>query len=275
MQQVGQWVFHLYAHQRRRLRIGAPAQQRKVQVVRDAVAVGHQLERTEFGGDLALVHALDGVLIGKPICDQVGDRAHLQPMLAREHFQLRATRHAAVRVEHFHQHTGRFQSGQHRQIAGRFGVAGTGQHATGLGDQREDMPGLAQILWPGIRADCGAHGVRAVVGRNAGGHPFGRFDADSEVGLELRGVVAHHRRQTQLRAALAGQRQAHQPARVGDHEVDVRRLHQLGGHDQIAFVFAVFVIDDDHHASGAQFFDQFRNGREIHAAPRVPSRRST
>lgn len=196
-------------------------------------------------------------------------------MLAREHFQLRAARHAAVRVEHFHQHAGRFQPGQHRQVAGRFGMAGAGQHAAGLGDQREDMPRLAQILRFGIRPHRGAHGVCAVVGGDAGGHAFGRLDADGEVGLELRGVVAHHRRQAELRAALAGQRQTHQPARVGHHEVDVRRLDQLGGHDQIAFVLAVLVIDDHHHAAGAQFLDQFRNGCEIHAAPRVPSRRST
>ena len=63
-----------------------------------------------------------------------------------------------------------------------------------------------------------------------------------------------------LPAALAGQRQAHQAARVRDHEVDVGRAHQLGGHDQVAFVLAVLVVDDHDHAAGADFVEQFGDG---------------
>ncbi|MCY1450942.1 hypothetical protein D9M71_677830 [compost metagenome] len=105
----------------------------------------------------------------------------------------------------------------------------------------------------------------AVIGRDAGGDTLGRLDADGEVGLELRGIGLHHRRQAQVGGALAGERQAHQAAAVGDHEVDVRRLDQLGGHDQVAFVLAVFVIDDDHHAAQADVLEDLGDGSEIHA----------
>src|SRR3546814_1259238 len=81
---------------------------------------------------------------------------------------------------------------------------------------------------------------------NAGGDALGGLDADGEVGVVRRGVVAHHRRQPELGAALAGERQAHQPTRMGDHEVDVGRLDQLGGHDQVALVLAVLVRSEEH-----------------------------
>jgi hypothetical protein len=133
-------------------------------------------------------------------------------------------------------------------------VAGARQHAAGLGDQREDMPGLAQVGRLRIRPHGRTHGVGAVVRGNAGGDAFRRFDADGEVGVELRGVVLDHRRQAELRATFARQRQADQAARMRDHEVDVGRLHQLGGHDQVALVLAVLVVDDDDHATVADLF---------------------
>ncbi len=265
VQQVGQRIFHLHPHQGRRVRVQGAADKREMQVVGDTVAIGDQGETAELGLDGALVDALDGVLGGQAVGDQVGDRAHLQPVQAREFLQLRAPRHAAVGIEHFHQHPGRLQPGQQRQVASRLGVAGAGQHAARLGDQREDVAGLAQVVRLGVRLDRGAHGMRAVVGGDAGGDAFGGLDADGEVGVELRGVVLDHRRQPELRAALAGQRQAHQAACMGDHEIDVRGLDQLGGHDQVALVLAVLVVDDDHHAPGADFLQQLGDGGEIQA----------
>src|SRR3546814_4871205 len=94
------------------------------------------------------------------------------------------------------------------------------------------------------------------MGGKAGGEALGGLDADGEGGVVRRVVVAHHRRQPELGAALAGERQAHQPTRMGDHEVDVGRLDQLGGHDQVALVLAVLVVDDHDHAPGAQFFER-------------------
>src|SRR5690606_32645438 len=104
-------------------------------------------------------------------------------------------------------------------------------------------------------------------GRDAGGDAFGGLDGDREVGVVRGGVVVHHRRQAQLLAALARQRQAHQAACVRDHEVDVGGPHQLGGHDQVALVLAVLVVDDDDHAAGAELFEQFGDGGEGHGEP--------
>ncbi len=72
------------------------------------------------------------------------------------------------------------------------------------------------------------------------------------------------------------QRQADEPAAFAHHEVDVLGPHLLGGHDEIAFVLAVLVVDDDDHAARADFFEDFGNGREAHfCTSRSAKRRST
>ena len=38
----------------------------------------------------------------------------------------------------------------------------------------------------------------------------------------------------------------------------------LGGHHQVALVFAVFLVDQHDHAAGLEFFDNFQGGGEAH-----------
>ena len=55
--------------------------------------------------------------------------------------------------------------------------------------------------------------------------------------------------------ALLGEGQADEAAAVAGHEVDGFRGDVLGGQGQVAFVFAVFVVDHDDHAAGADFVE--------------------
>ena len=97
MQRVGQRILHVHAHQRRHRGVGLAAQQREVQGAAQAVAIGEQAERAVLGIDLAHVDALDRVLGGEAMADQVLDRADLQAVLAREHLQFRPPRHRCRR----------------------------------------------------------------------------------------------------------------------------------------------------------------------------------
>ena len=58
---------------------------------------------------------------------------------------------------------------------------------------------------------------------------------------------------------LFGHRETDQAATKLRHEVDRFRSDLFGRKGQIAFVFAVFIVDDDNHAPGANFFDRGRN----------------
>ena len=79
---------------------------------------------------------------------------------------------------------------------------------------------------------------------------------------------------------LFGQRERNQPARVGRHEIDRLGRCALGGDEQIAFVLAVFVVDQDQHAAlahlGQHLLDDEFAGRlsAAHGAQSVRVNRS-
>ena len=56
---------------------------------------------------------------------------------------------------------------------------------------------------------------------------------------------------------IRAQCQADQAAAIGGHEVDRLRRDQLGSHAEVAFIFPVFVIDQDDHLPGLDIFDYF------------------
>ena len=65
-------------------------------------------------------------------------------------------------------------------------------------------------------------------------------------------------------AALGGEGETDQAAAVGGHEVDGFGRDQLGGHGQVAFVFAILVVDDHQHFAGAEIVEGFRDGGKGH-----------
>ncbi|MNJ73876.1 hypothetical protein D3C77_707290 [compost metagenome] len=67
----------------------------------DTVLVGHQTKDAMHGRQFAFTDALDCLFVAQPVMDQVGDGADLDSVSGSEHFQIRATGHGAVVVEHF------------------------------------------------------------------------------------------------------------------------------------------------------------------------------
>ena len=142
-------------------------------------------------------------------------------------------------------------------------MPGTHQHAAFARDDREGMPRHHEVRRLCVARHGGLHGTRSVLRRDSGRHTFGGLDRHRKRGPVRARVVVRHLRQTQLVRPRLGDRQANQAARVRDHEVDRFRRHVVGGEDDVALVFAVFVIDQHDHAPGADFLDDFldrRNG---------------
>ena len=100
------------------------------------------------------------------------------------------------------------------------------------------------------------------MGRDAGGNALGGLDRQRKVGALLAIGLTDHQRQSQLRAALARQRQADQATAIAGHEIDVFGAGLGRRHEQIAFVLAILVVDDDHHLAGSQVSDNVLNGIE-------------
>ena len=89
-----------------------------------------------------------------------------------------------------------------------------------------------------------------------------------------------------LSRTIGGRPSCRQRSRVSDRQTSPRacvtmKLMSCGrtssrGHDQVAFVLAVLVVDDDDHAAGAEFVQQFGDGSKTHAGVLASaSRRST
>src|SRR2546430_16374903 len=66
----------------------------------------------------------------------------------------------------------------------------------------------------------------------------------------------------ELVETLAGEREADLAAAVARHEVDRGRRHLLRRDRQVPFVLAIGIVDDDHHAAGADLLDRVLDARE-------------
>ena len=257
------------------------------------VLIGDQAECTMRGHDAALGDAFHGALGPQAVPDQIGDGADTQSVLTRKTHQFGLTGHRPVIAHDLDDHGGRLEARESGEITARLGVPGACQHAARLRHQREDMPRLAQVLGSRTLGHRCTHRVGAVVGGDAGRHALSRLDREREVGPVVAVGVAHHERQAQLPAALAGERGTDQPAAEARHEVDVLGSHLGRSHQEIALVLAVFIVEDHDHATrskiGEDVFDAVeaavrRAARQVagaahaaqaHAVSPAPARRST
>ena len=208
-------------------------------------------------------NAADVALVLHAVADQVGYREHLHVVLAAKFVQLRDARHRAVFVHDFADDGGWVQSRDAREIDARFGLSGANEHASIPRAQRKNVAGPRKILRPRLGIDRGENGDRAVGRADACRDAETSVDRFGERGAVHRSIDRRHQRQMQLVAAIFGERQADQPARILRHEIDGFRRDFFGGHREVAFVFAVFVVDEDNHPPLADVFDSLFDGGEF------------
>jgi hypothetical protein len=222
---------------------------RQVHGIADVVMKGHDAEVAKFRRHQAFTDTLDrGFMLGT-VADEIGDGANLESMPVGELLQFRQARHGAVFIHNLANDARGFQSRHAREIHAGLGVSGARQHTAALRHQWKDMPRLYDIARYGIAFDCRLDGACAVGSGNAGGNALRRFDGNGEIGRTPVMRVADHERQVQLTATFLGQGEADQSAAVTRHEVDVFRTRMHGGHHEVAFVFAVFVVHQNDHAT--------------------------
>ena len=130
-----------------------------------------------------------------------------------------------------------------------FGVAGALRHAAVNGAQREDVAGAGNIRRSGgsVREDL--HGACAICRGDAGAHTRCRIAGDGVCSALGVLVVGDHGRQVHLVGTLVAQGCADHAGGVADHEAHQLGGCVLGGEDDVTFVFAVFVVNDDYGAT--------------------------
>jgi len=173
------------------------------------------------------------------------DRDHAQAKTFLKLDQLRQALHRAVVVDQLAQHACGRQAGERHQIDGRLRVAGALQHAARTGAQREDVAGLHQLLRVGIGIGQNLDRAGAVVGADARGNPLRGIDGDREIGAVALAVARDHRPEAEVLELMIDRRHADDATAIADHHVDRLRRGLAGGHDEVAFVFAILVVGDD------------------------------
>jgi hypothetical protein len=214
------------------------------------------------GGQLGLGDAVDVALVQHAVANKVCDRKHLEVMQLAEELQVRDAGHGAVVVHDFADDAGGYEAPHPGEVDGGFGLAGADEDAAFAGAEGEDVAGAGEVLGSGAGRDGDLDGVGAVGGGDAGGDAFAGLDGLSEGGAEAGGVVLRHGAEAESVGTFFGESEADEAAAVFGHEVDGFGRGELGGEGEVAFVFAVFVVDDDDHAAGLEVGDGGGDGGE-------------
>ena len=186
--------------------------------------------------------------------------------MPREYDEIGKPRHGAVGVHDLAQHGRRSEPGERREVAACFGVPGAREHAARLRDERKHVSRLHDVGRLRVGRRRHADRVRAILGRNAGGHALRRFDRDREVRAVDRAVLRHHRREIEALGVRRSDRHADEPAAVGRQEIDLLGRHEIRGEDEIALVLAILLVDEHGHPPGLEVGDEIGNGGKTHGA---------
>jgi len=252
----------VHAHERGRGAFKIAANQCYVLIVIDIARIGDQSEIAEARGKSGFRYATNITLVLHAVADQIRDREHFEFVLAAKFDQLRHAGHRAVFIHDFADHAGGREAGDAGQINGGLGLPGANENAAVAGAQGKHVARASEILRASLGIDSGENGDGAIGGADAGGDAELGVDGFAEGGAVHRGIDRRHKGKIKLVATLFGERQADQSAAKFRHEVDGFRSDFFGSEGKIAFVLAVFVVDQDDHAPLADFFDGFFDGAE-------------
>ena len=174
----------MHAHEHVVLVLDLALHHRHVVLLVDQRAEADHVELAERGGQPRLHHPLDELVVQPAVGDQVGDRDHLELVLAAVLDEVVHPRHRAVVVHHLADHARRREPRQAGQVDGGLGLPGALEHPALLGLQREDVAGLDEVTGAGGRVDRGLDRAGTVVGGDAGGDALAGLDRDGERRLE-------------------------------------------------------------------------------------------
>ncbi len=91
----------------------------------------------------------------------------------------------------------------------------------------------------------------AVSRADAGGDAFGGIDGDGEIGTEGLTILRDHALEVEVFGDVESDGHTEHAAAFAHHKGDDFRGDELCGAHQVALVFAIFVIGDNHHFTSA------------------------
>ncbi len=269
---ISRQTMRVHANERRRFAFEAAANESDVLIVIDVAGIGNHAEVAIARGKNGFRDAADVTFVLHAIADKVRDRQHFQIVLLAKFVKLRHAGHGAVFVHDFADHAGGVQTSDAGEIHAGFGLASAHEDAAVAGTKGEDVAGTSEVLRASFFVNGGEDGDGAVRGADAGGDAETAVDGFAEGGAVNGRVDRRHQGEMELLAPLFGQRETDKAAAELGHEINGVGRDFLGGHGEVAFVFAVFVVNEDDHAALADLFDGFFDGGKwgcglVHKAP--------
>ena len=222
----------------------------------DLALISDHAEFAVFGLKAGFPGANDVALMAQAVANKFGHGENAELVLSAERDQVWNAGHLAIVAHNFADNAGRLKAGQAGEVHGGFRLPGANQNASLPGTQREDVARANEIGSCGFGVDGRTDGVSAVGGGNAGSNAFAGFNGLREGGAEAGRILLRHRKEPQIICSFFSQRKADKSSPIAGHEVDSFGSDVLRRERQVAFVLAVFVVNNHHHAAGADF----RNG---------------
>ena len=128
--------------------------------------------------------------------------------------------------------------------------------------KRKDVTRLAKILWGGLRIAQHLDRGRPIAGADACRCAVGGINGDGEVGCMNFPVVCNHPLESEFGRAFLGNGGTDEPPPKACHEVDCLRCDLGSGHQEISFIFPIFIVRDDDHSALPNLLENHRNGIE-------------
>jgi len=213
-----------------------------------------------------VLYFLNEFFFASPVFDQRFDGSNFQVVLFGKGLKFGKAGHGTVFVENFTNNPGGVEAREAGQVDRCFGMTGAPENSSGVSLERENVSGAHKVLRFGKGIGEDGNGLGPICGTDSSGNSLGRIDGDGEV-CPLRFVIAlHHKRETESVRRIGQDGCADKATSMGGHEVDDLRRDFLGGTDQVAFVFAIFVIYNDDDFSFADVGDEFFGRAEVHGS---------
>ncbi len=231
----------------------------------DGTLIGDEAEAAvggvDFGRGSAILwdEALDKSFTLEAILDDLLNRAHLEIVFLADGFELREAGHLAVFVDDLDEDSAGVQAGEAGQIDGAFGLTCADQDAAIASAEGIDVAGADEIVGGGFGIDEELDGLDAVGGGNAGADAVARvaIDADCERSAPHAVVARGLGRKFEAITVGGGEGDAEIAGADTGHEADDLRRDFLGSADEIAFVLAIFIIDEHDHFAGTKVGEDF------------------
>ena len=184
-----------------------------------------------------------------PVADDVGHRDDRDAVLPREREEVGHAGHGAVLVHDLADDGRGRETRDAREVDRGLRLSGPLQDAALAGAQGKRVTGAQEVLRLRLRVDEGLHRRRPVGRRDPGRRLAAGLDGNREGRPVVRRVLLDHRVEVQLVATLLRERDADETAPLTGHEIDSGGGDVLGREAEVAFVLAVFVVDDDDEAA--------------------------